>query len=386
MSQSATRRLGDVCSIVGGGTPAKDRPEFYGGSIPWATVRDLNVEVLRTTEHTITSLGLSESSANLIPGGTVVIATRVGLGKVVTLAQDTAINQDLRGLVVKNPSELDSRYLFWWCRSMAPVILAAGTGATVQGVTLPFVSSLEIPLPPLVEQKHIAAKLDVVLSSVDQMGRAIVDEVRSSEDLREAVREKLLSNDGGEVTLADVCSIESVLVDPRLPEHRQQLHVGAGNIEQGSGRLADLKSAEEEELISGKHEFTQEDVLYSKIRPYLRKVAAPDFSGLCSADIYPLRPKGLIRRAYLQQVLLSSTFTQYAMEGSARAGMPKVNREHLFAYRLRLPSVSEQDQRLFGYARVCSEVDDLIRVLNAKAVKLVELRDSVLQAAFRGQL
>jgi type I restriction enzyme S subunit len=181
------KTLGDVCDLVGGGTPSKDRPEFYGGDIPWATVRDLNVEILRSTEHSITAEALKSSSSNVIPAGSVVIATRVGLGKAVMLAQNTAINQDLRGLVVKNQSEVLSDYLFRWYLSMAHLVVAAGTGATVQGVKLPFVSGLEIPLPPLDEQRRIVELLDSMREKTSEMIAAYDAKLTAAKNLRQSI-------------------------------------------------------------------------------------------------------------------------------------------------------------------------------------------------------
>ena len=77
-----TKNLGDVCNVVGGGTPSKDKAAFYSGDIPWATVRDLKQEVITSTEFKITKEAVKSSSTNIIPSGNVVIATRVGLGKV----------------------------------------------------------------------------------------------------------------------------------------------------------------------------------------------------------------------------------------------------------------------------------------------------------------
>jgi type I restriction enzyme S subunit len=87
------------------------------------------------------------SSTNIIPKGNVVIATRVGLGKVCLLCSDTAINQDLRGIIPKRPSTLSVGYLFQWLKSIAHIIEKEGTGATVQGVKLPFIKSLPMPVP-----------------------------------------------------------------------------------------------------------------------------------------------------------------------------------------------------------------------------------------------
>jgi type I restriction enzyme S subunit len=155
-----TKTLGEVCNVVGGGTPPKDKPEFYSGDIPWATVRDLRQDVITETEFRITKDAVKSSATNIIPSGNVVIATRVGLGKVCLIGQDTAINQDLRGIVPRSDKTLVVRYLYWWLKSIANVIVAEGTGATVQGVKLPFVKSLQIPVPPLAEQQRIVGLLD----------------------------------------------------------------------------------------------------------------------------------------------------------------------------------------------------------------------------------
>lgn len=117
-------------------------------------------EIITETECKITKEAVKASATNIIPKGNVVIATRVGLGKVCLVGQDTAINQDLRGIVPIDPKVLAVRFLFWWFKSIADTIVAEGTGATVQGVKLPFVKSLQLPLPPLPEQQRIIRILD----------------------------------------------------------------------------------------------------------------------------------------------------------------------------------------------------------------------------------
>jgi len=160
------KNLGDICVIIGGGTPSKGKTAFYSGDIPWATVRDMRQEVITTTEFKVTKEAIINSSTNVIPGGNVVIATRVGLGKVCLLGQDTAINQDLRGLIPRDTNILNVRFLFWWLKSVSHLIEKEGTGATVKGVKLPFVMSLQVPLPPLPEQKRIVGILDKAFDGI----------------------------------------------------------------------------------------------------------------------------------------------------------------------------------------------------------------------------
>jgi type I restriction enzyme S subunit len=164
--------------------------------------------------------------------------------------------------------------------------------------------------------------------------------------------------------LGDVCAIASDFVDPRDAAYCDLPHVGGANMKSGTDVLIDVKSASEESLISGKFAFNNDVVLYSKIRPYLRKVARPKFHGLCSADIYPLTPHtGRIIRDYLYYLLTTEDFTAYAEQGSARSGMPKVNREHLFDFPVRLPSLVEQ-------RRIVAVLDEAFKEIAALQFKV----------------
>ena len=154
------KRLGDICTFVGGGTPSKKNPDFFNGSIPWATVRDMNVRVIKTTEHSITPDAVQQSATNIIPQGEVVISTHVGLGKVCFLGQDTAINQDLKAVIPNGG--LSRRYLYYWFVSKADELIANGKGATVKGVTLDFVKNLKIQVMPEREQEAVSDTLDKV--------------------------------------------------------------------------------------------------------------------------------------------------------------------------------------------------------------------------------
>lgn len=182
IDRSKYEPLGKIVEIIGGGTPSKAVPAYYGGSIPWATVRDMNSEVITTTEVTITELGKRNSSTNVIPAGNIVIATRVGLGKVCFLAQDTAINQDLKGIVPKD-SVTDIRFIYWWFKFNADKIIKAGTGVTVQGVKLPFIKALPFPILAIEDQREIVATLDKAFAAIDQARANVERNIVSAEQL-----------------------------------------------------------------------------------------------------------------------------------------------------------------------------------------------------------
>jgi type I restriction enzyme, S subunit len=155
----STANLGDLVEFVGGGTPRRDNPDFWGGPIAWASVKDLTGTDLVSTAERITEQGLRNSATNLIGPGTVIVATRVGLGKVCINRVPVAINQDLKALIPRNGAVL-ARFLLYFLLSQAGLIERSGVGATVKGVTIPFLQNLKLFLPSLTEQKEIVRALD----------------------------------------------------------------------------------------------------------------------------------------------------------------------------------------------------------------------------------
>lgn len=159
MNRWPTKSLGELVDFLGGGTPRRDRPDYWGGDIPWASVKDFQSQSLETTHESITDEGLGNSASNLIPEGTVIIASRVGLGKVAINRKPVAINQDLKALTPRS-NELLPRYLLLFLLSNAERFERAGVGATVKGLTIADYQKLKIAVPPLAEQERIVKLLD----------------------------------------------------------------------------------------------------------------------------------------------------------------------------------------------------------------------------------
>jgi type I restriction enzyme, S subunit len=136
--------LGEKCRFMGGGTPSRKTPEFFQGDIPWVSVKDFKTSVLQSSEEHISELAISSSATHLIPAGTVLLVTRVGLGKVAIAGCDLTINQDVKAVF---PSEdVLPEFLFWFLRSQSENIVRMGAGATVKGVTLEQVKAIQMPL------------------------------------------------------------------------------------------------------------------------------------------------------------------------------------------------------------------------------------------------
>lgn len=222
-----------------------------------------------------------------------------------------------------------------------------GNGSVHRRRAIPFdtLEKLEIALPDVEEQKRIATTLD----KADSLHRKRKQAIRLADDFLRAVFLEMFGDPvgkgGNRVSLAKVIDIDAPMVDPRLDEYAYMLHVGPDRIEKDTGRLLVCQTAREEGLISKKFLFDDSYVLYSKIRPYLRKCALATFTGLCSADMYPVRPKaGVATREFIWALLLSNEFDRYVASLPDRANIPKLNRDELNSFEFNLPSIQEQEK------------------------------------------
>lgn len=169
--------------------------------------------------------------------------------------------------------------------------------------------------------------------------------------------------DWSDIALLDLVQIKSHLVDPRDDRYRDLPLIAPDHLSPGTGKLLKKESAASQNAISGKYLVMPGDVIYSKIRPYLRKAYKCDFRALCSADMYPLTPRPGTDSSFVLHLLLGQDFTDFAVSVSARSGIPKINREELAEFRLNTPNPGEQraiGQALDGADRSISCLERLI--------------------------
>ena len=150
--------LGSVCRFLNGGTPSKAVAEYFDGDIPWITSADITGPIAGHARSFITDEAVKNSAVNKVAAGTVLLVTRTGVGKVAIAAKELCFSQDITALI-PDSKKLEAGYLVHFLRTKKEHFLGLARGATIQGITRNVVSDLSIPLPPLPEQRRIAAIL-----------------------------------------------------------------------------------------------------------------------------------------------------------------------------------------------------------------------------------
>jgi len=389
------KTLGDVCNVVGGGTPPKDRAEFYSGDIPWATVRDMRLDVITETECKITKAAVKNSSTNIIPGDNVVIATRVGLGKVCLLGQDTAINQDLRGIVPIDLTTLSVRYLFWWLKSIADLIVAEGTGATVQGVKLPFVKSLQIPLPPLPEQQRIVGILDEAFDGIATAKANAEKNLQNAHALFESHLHSVFTDackTGELVTLADLAT--DITDGDHMPPPKALSGVPfitIGNIVKDT-RMIDFTDTfmvrrEYFDKLKPNKKPKEGDVLYTVTGSFGIPVLVTENRDFCfQRHIGLVRPKPEVSSEWLYYLLLSPQVLRQANDGATGTAQKTVSLKLLRGFQVPHESLAFQQATVEKLNAIIEETQRLESIYQRKLSALDELKKSLLHQAFSGEL
>ena len=163
----ATTTVGEVYQVIGGGTPATGNPDYWNGDTPWITSADIEGVRQFSVRKYVSEKGIDESTTNKVPAKTLLVVTRVGLGKIAITETPFCFSQDLQGLIQK-PDFICPEFALYLLSYQLQFLKYEGQGTTISGVTKKQLKDLFFPLPPLNEQHRIVAKIEELFSELDK--------------------------------------------------------------------------------------------------------------------------------------------------------------------------------------------------------------------------
>lgn len=373
-------KLGDVCTIVSGTTPKSSCSEYWDGDINWVTPAELNddSDIIYESQRKITPKAIKDSSLKSFPAGTVLLSSRAPIGKVAIAGAEMYCNQGFKNLICSDV--IYNRYLYYFLKNSTDYLNSLGRGATFKEVSKSIVENIEIPLPPLVEQRRIAAVLDKVSSLIAKRQEQLdkLDELMKARFVEMFGDFKLNTKKWPIVPFDEVAMIDGNMTTD-YEKYANYPHIGIDSIEKETGALRGYRTVAEDGVISGKYVFTPKHIIYSKIRPNLNKVALPDFEGVCSADAYPILPiEGKCNRIFLAYDMRSQFFLDYILQFCNRTNLPKVNRKEVAGFRTPLPPVNLQDE----FADFVMQTDKSKLTIQQSLDKLEVLKKALMQQYF----
>lgn len=283
-------------------------------------------------------------------------------------------------------STLNSKYFVHYIKSneFTSQIEKQTKGGTQKFVTLKILRNIQVPVPQLPQQQKIANILDAA-DTLRQNDKALVakyDELTSALFL-DMFGDPVSNPKGWEkVELKKLCSFKKKSIKPEDILEGEN-YVALDSIEKVTGNITTVYNVNKGELKSNKFCFDNSYILYGKLRPYLNKVALPDFKGICSTDIIPIQPiNKKSNRLFITAILRHNSFVAFADERSSGANLPRISPSEVEKYSTINPPIELQTQ----FAERVDLIEEQKAIAQASLIKSEELFNSLLQKAFKGEL
>ena len=366
-----------VAQIVNGGTPRSDVPDYWGGDVQWLTPKDMgqmSCREIASTPRTITEAGLRNSSARMVPANSIILSTRAPIGHLAINTQPMAFNQGCRGIVPSD--QLDHEFLYYFLLASRSALDGLGTGATFKELSAAALKSFQIPLPPLDEQRRIVAVLDQTFAATDRARTNAELNATASENLPKEWLQGLFQNsaDWPVQPLANVCEN---LDRFRVPITKSDREPGGIPYYGASGVVDHVKG----------HLFDEELLLVSEDGANLLARTYPiafSISGKAWVNnhAHVLRFDDATTQEFLRLYLNSISLVPY-VTGMAQ---PKLNQAALNGIPIPMPSAELRDEIVCKAHQISAEAARIRANYLDQSADITALRQSLLQAAFSGQL
>jgi type I restriction enzyme S subunit len=390
-------RLDQCTEVISGATPDTSESNYWDGDICWATPKDLSElesAYISDTPRKITQRGLESCAAAVLPPESVLFSSRAPIGHVAINTVPIATNQGFKSFV-PDRNRVHSKYLYYWLRRSRPYLESLGNGVTFKEVSKAVVSRIEIPLPPLPEQRRIAeildkadalrakrraalAQLDTLTQSIflDMFGNPVTNPKRWPES----------------AFLGDVADIVSGVTKGRKlngTPFRQVPYLAVVNVQDRRLDLSAIKLIEATEEEVARYRLLKDDLL-------LTEGGDPDKLGRgtlwnnelpeCIHQNHVFRVRlhtDIVHPLFLNWLVGSQRGKQYFLRSAKQTtGIATINQRQLRSFPLVLPPPDLQ--RLF--AARATEVDRLKASCLASCTELDALFTSLQHRAFEGHL
>ncbi len=396
--------LGDVAEVVGGTTPSRARGEYWGGEIPWVVpseLTELSGRYLTSTRESITPIGMQVAGLRIIPAGSVLLTSRATIGAAAINGSPVTTNQGFQNLVPQSGTE--GLWLYYWIASMRHELQKRGSGSTFKEVSRDSVRTLPLLLPPIAEQRRIAAVLDAIDDAIERTD----DVISATERLRDALLHDLLSHgvpgwhsewrdvpglgtipgDWNVVQLGEVCappeygaSATARPFDPGLPRYVRITDLtDDGRLRAEDARSANPSQVEGYQLEPGDLLFARSGATVGKTYLY----RPTDGPCVWAGYLIRFRPfRNVAAPGFLERFTRSGFYRRW-IESMFRAGaQPNINAAEYASLPLPLPPLPEQH----AVAAMLDGVDAAIESAREERRSLNALKGSTGEALLTGRV
>lgn len=367
----ANRKLGDIADIIMGQSPDgnsindSEGIEFHQGKLAFGE---------KYLKH---SNNYTSKPTKIAPTHSLLLCVRAPIGTLNITDREVCIGRGLCAINANN--QTSNKFLYYALSNQQNYFEENATGSTFKAISTALIKGTKIPIPPISEQQAIANFLDKKTGEIDQAIALLETQKTDLQSYRNRLIDEMLWNKNGEVKkicfkyITDIITVKSI----------SHIKVGLENIESGTGKYI----ATESNFAGNGIAFIKGDILYGKLRPYLKKVWHADFGGAAIGDFYVYRAKSdVLHSKYLQYFLLSDSFTSLANSSTYGAKMPRVSSDFIGNILISLPPLSEQQAIVSYLDKKTNEIDAALKQIDTQIADLHAYRTALISEAVTGKI
>ncbi|BAX96795.1 restriction modification system S chain-like protein [Mycobacteroides stephanolepidis] len=382
--------LGEIAALSAGGTPSRSITEYFGPGNPWLSITDMDDKTVCKTRESLTNAGLQNSAAKIVPEGTIMLAMYgASIGKLAIAGVPMCSSQAIAA-IQPDSATLDRRYLFHFLLAQRPALRARGRGGAQPNISQSDLRSWPIPLPPLDEQRRLAAILDHA-DTLRTKRHRVIDRL---DRLSESVFTMLFDTNAASAvhTLDDVATVTSGITKGRRTSQQTSPtpYLAVANVQAGHLKLDVVKEIAATSDEIERYRLQDGDLV-------LTEGGDPDKLGrgtvwrnelpvcLHQNHIFRVRihKETGLHSNYLTAFIASLPARSYFLKAAKQTtGIASINMTQLKALPVYVPTLRDQDKYL-DLMRV-SDQQRTSAVASAKAFDA--LFTSLQSRAFRGEL
>lgn len=388
------KTLGEVCEIISGTTPDTSNDEFWGKGNYWITPAEINENSLyiNSTARTITDKAVEYCSLRRMPRGTVLFSSRAPIGKIAISNVDSLYcNQGFKNFICSK--NIHNKFLYYFLLKSRKYLISLGKGATFKEVSKSIISTVNIQYPPLPEQERIVAKLDKSFEAIDKVKANAEQNLNNAKELYKVVLNRVFNSNKYQfehIKLDDLCEIitDGTHQTPTYAD-KGVIFLSAKNV---TSEVIDWENIKY--IPDSLHNELKKRVSPQKGDILLAKNGTTGVAAIvdrdCVFDIYVslcmLRPKKTVNVQYLLLAINNPITKDKFNKSLIGIGVPNLHLNKIRETTVPIPSPKFQDEISSLLNGLKAEYLKLEQIYTQKIKECDELKQSILQKAFRGEL
>lgn len=391
------KKMPQVVKWGSGGTPKATEKQYYdGGTIPWLIIGDLNDGIVTSSASKITELGLQNSSAKMIPAGTLLVAMYGSIGKLGITGIECCTNQAIA--YAKELQGVTTKYMFYYMALMKSELISKGKGGTQKNISQTVLNSLDVIVPPLPEQERIVAQIEELFSQLDAGVETLKKTKAQLAVYRQATITEAFSaeNNTPNVCLSDIAQIIGGITKGRDLSGMETIelpYLRVANVQNGYLDLSEIKTILLRVDEKERYLLKPGDVLYTEGGDRDKLGRGTVWRGEindCVHQNHIFKARIDQSKAIPEYVAFWSMSTParnyFYQKGKQSVNLASINKTVLSALTLPLPALEKQREIVNRIDFRLSVCDSIEHTVDTALQQAEAMRQSILKQAFEGRL